>query len=509
MMLLYIKGHQVKYILAMDQGTTSSRAMLFDEDLQLLCSSQEEFKQHFPEDGWVEHDPEDLWRSSLDTCRRVVEQISPKDIIAIGISNQRETTLIWDRETGEAIYPAIVWQDRRTAHPCQQMRNEGYGNLVIKRTGLLLDPYFSATKIAWILDNVIGARKRALNGGLAFGTVDTYIIWRLTMGKRHVTDATNASRTLLFNIHSQQWDEELLALFDIPKELLPDVLDSADDFGLAHASHLGHAIPIRGVAGDQQSALIGQACFTKGLLKTTYGTGCFMMMNTGEQAVASQHRLISTVAYRLKGQVTYAQEGSIFVAGAAVQWLRDALQLINNAGETESLAQQVPDNGGVYLVPAFTGMGAPYWDPKARGAILGLTRDSGIAHIVRAALEAVCYQTYDLLQAMEKDSGIMPQAMRIDGGMVVNGWFNQFLADLLNIPIERPVVHETSALGAALLAGVQAGIYDFATFATQQWQLQEAYKPNMTQASRRKLYEGWRQAVSATLSSDFSSERAN
>ncbi|MEH6365594.1 MAG: glycerol kinase GlpK, partial [Pseudomonas marincola] len=394
-----------EYLLAIDQGTTSSRAIVFSKQGKAVASAQEEFKQYFPEDGWVEHDPQALWQTTLDVCRKALSQggVDAADIVAIGITNQRETTLVWDAENGQAIYPAIVWQDRRTADYCAELKEAGHEPMVAAASGLLIDPYFSATKLRWILQHVPGARERAERGELRFGTVDSFLLWHLTGGKSHKTDATNASRTMLFNIHTQQWDEDLLALFDIPRNMLPEVLDCAADFGNTEAGLFGAAIPVYGVAGDQQAALFGQACFKPGMIKSTYGTGCFMIQNTGDTAVSSQHRLLTTVGYRLDGKVTYAVEGSIFVAGAAVQWLRDGIKLISHARESEALAEQTGDACGVYLVPAFTGLGAPYWDPKARGAIFGLTRDTGIKEIVTAGLQSVCYQTLDLLVAMRQD----------------------------------------------------------------------------------------------------------
>ena len=419
------------YILSIDQGTTSSRAILFQSDGQLVCSAQEEFPQHFPQDGWVEHNPSDIWQTVLNTCRQAIQKadISADHIGAIGITNQRETTLIWDRATGETVYPAIVWQDRRTSAYCAQLKADGMEAEVSQKTGLIIDPYFSATKIGWILDNVDGARERADKGELAFGTVDTFLLWKLTKGASHKTDATNASRTMLFNIHTQEWDKELLKLFRIPISLMPQVLDSSDDFGLIYSDILGAEIPVYGIAGDQQAALFGQTCFQKGTAKSTYGTGCFLMLNTGKTALTSRNRLLTTVAYRLQGETTYALEGSIFAAGTTIQWLRDGLKLIESADETEALAESTALNSGVYLVPAFTGLGAPYWDPDARGAIFGLTRDTGIKEFITAGLQAVCYQTRDLQRAME-DDGVRPAEIRVDGGMVANNWLLQFLADI-------------------------------------------------------------------------------
>jgi len=484
------------YILAIDQGTTSSRAILFNREGRSKYSAQKEFPQHFPNDGWVEHKPDDIWQTVKQTCQEVIAQIdtSCDEIKAIGITNQRETTLIWDRETGEPVYNAIVWQDRRTSDYCQQLKTDNLETLISEKTGLLIDPYFSATKIRWILDNVDGVRSRAEKGLLAFGTVDSYILWHLTAGKEHRTDATNASRTMLFNIHSQEWDEDLLAIFDIPRSLLPEVMDSSDNFGITDDEVLGLQIPVLGVAGDQQAALFGQTCFKEGMAKSTYGTGCFMIVNTGDTALKSENRLLSTVAYRLNGKVTYALEGSIFIAGATIQWLRDGLKLINGAGETEPLAQQTPVDHGVYLVPAFTGLGAPYWDPNARGAIFGLTRDTGIKEIVTAGLQSVCYQTKDLQRAMESD-GERPVALRVDGGMVANNWVMQFLADILGATVDRPQTTETTALGAAYLAGLKAGIFNSLEELESMWLREKRFEPTFDKATRDGLYDGWQNAV--------------
>ncbi|WP_136247698.1 glycerol kinase GlpK [Halomonas borealis] len=485
------------YLLAIDQGTTSSRAILFDREGHSVATAQREFPQHFPADGWVEHDPEDIWESVLASCREVIadQGLTIEEIAGIGITNQRETTLLWDRATGEPLHNAIVWQDRRTADRCQALREAGHGELVQARTGLLIDPYFSATKLAWLLDNVEGARERARRGELAFGTVDTFLIWRLTGGRVHVTDATNASRTALFDIHAQRWDPELLALFDIPQNLLPEVRDSSDDFGRTTAELLGGELPIAGVAGDQQAALIGQACFSPGMGKSTYGTGCFMIVNTGERPEISRNRLLTTVGYRLNGVPTYAMEGSIFVAGATVQWLRDGLKLFDDAAETEALARETQGRHGVYLVPAFTGLGAPHWDPKARGAILGLTRDTGIADIVAAGLQAVCYQTRDLQACMSDDMRAPPSTLRVDGGMVVNNWLMQFLADMLGSRVDRPGVLETTALGAAYLAGLRLGWYRDLDEIAALWRCERSFSPAMEEAERQRLYSGWLEAV--------------
>ena len=486
-----------QYLLAIDQGTTSSRAIVFSAQGLPLARAQQEFKQYFPKDGWVEHDAEEIWLSTLKVCRDALAQqgVKATDIRAIGITNQRETTLVWDAATSEVIHPAIVWQDRRTADYCASLKEAGHESLVSERTGLLIDPYFSATKLRWTLENVPGARERAERGELRFGTVDSFLLWRLTGGKVHRTDASNASRTLLFNIHSQQWDDDLLALFDIPRSLLPEVLDCAAEFGVTDAELLGAAIPVLGMAGDQQAALIGQACFSRGMVKSTYGTGCFMIQNTGSTPVVSKNRLLTTVGYRLKGEVTYAVEGSIFVAGAAVQWLRDGIKLISDARDTEPLAEQTGDSCGVYLVPAFTGLGAPYWDPKARGAIFGLTRDTGIKEIVTAGLQSVCYQTRDLLEAMRQDGAAELSSLRVDGGMVVNNWVMQFLADILGVPVERPEVTETTALGVAYLAGLQAGLYRDLEEIASHWHRQQRFTPRIDAAHRIRLYEGWLDAV--------------
>ena len=486
-----------KYILSIDQGTTSSRAIIFNEKSEILSVAQQEFTQFFPEDGWVEHDPEEIWQSTLGVSRECIEKlgVQASEIAAIGITNQRETTIIWDKLTGQPIYNAIVWQDRRTAEFCTELEELGLGQVVTQKTGLLLDAYFSATKVRWLLDNVDGARARAERGELLFGTVDCFLLWRLTNGQSHKTDASNASRTMLFNIHSQEWDKELLTELSVPEAMLPEVEDCAADFGIASAEHLGAEIPIGGIAGDQQAALIGQCCFEPGMTKSTYGTGCFVIMNTGEKPVESSNRLLTTVGYRLNGKVSYGLEGSIFVAGAAVQWLRDGIKLISDASETEAIATSHPSSNGVYLVPAFTGLGAPYWDPGARGGILGLTRDSSIEDIVTATLLSVCYQTRDLLEAMAKD-GVMPTILRVDGGMVANSWVAQGLADLVRIPVDRPEVTETTALGVAYLAGLQVGIYDSLEEISSQWRSERAFQPQMAQNESNLLYQGWQEAVS-------------
>jgi glycerol kinase len=450
----------------------------------------------------VEHDAEEIWRATVATVKAALAKAhaNASDVAAVGITNQRETTVVWDRQSGKPIHNAIVWQDRRTTAFCRELVAAGHGEAVQKKTGLLIDPYFSGTKVAWLLDNVAGARNAAEDGKLAFGTIDSFLLWRLTGGKVHATDATNASRTMLFNIHTQSWDEELLEVLNIPASMLPAVKDSAADFGATDKKLFGAALPVAGIAGDQQAALVGQAGFGPGMIKSTYGTGCFVVLNTGEQAVSSRNRLLTTLAYRLKGKPTYAIEGSIFVAGAAVQWLRDGLKLIAAAGDSQALAESIDHNHGVYLVPAFTGLGAPYWDPEARGAILGLTRDTGIAEIVRSALEAVCYQTRDLMAAMGADGGTKLRALRVDGGMARNDWVMQFLADILDLPVERPVVTETTALGAAYLAGLQAGLFKSVEDIAKRWQRDRLFEPRMKADQREALYAGWRAAVARVRS---------
>ncbi|MCH7742366.1 MAG: glycerol kinase GlpK [Proteobacteria bacterium] len=484
------------YILSIDQGTTSSRAILFNDSSEILGMAQVEFTQYFPQDGWVEHDVEEIWSTTVDVVKEVIAStgIQATEIAAIGITNQRETTVLWNKTTGKAIYKAIVWQDRRTADYCDMLKLQGLESMITEKTGLLLDPYFSGTKVRWLLDNVEGAREQALSGELLFGTIDTFLLWRLTRGKSHKTDATNASRTLLFNIHDQVWDKEILQKLDIPECILPQVQDCSSDFGFTHESLFGAAIPITGIAGDQQAALVGQCCFTEGMIKSTYGTGCFLMMNTGATAVTSNHKLLTTVGYRIDGKVTFALEGSIFMAGAAVQWLRDGIKLISNAAETENIAAANPDAHGVYLVPAFTGLGAPYWDANARGAILGLTRNSGVEDIVTATLQSVCFQTRDLLVAMAND-GIAPGLIRVDGGMVVNDWLMQCLSDISQMEVDRPQVTETTALGVAYLAGLQVGLFKSLDELSRQWQRERHFEPQMDEETSSKLYSGWLDAV--------------
>ena len=490
------------HILAIDQGTTSTRAMVFDAGGAPRAQAQKELAQSFPRPGWVEHDPEEIWSAVVETSRAALAQarLSAADIAGIGITNQRETTILWERASGRPIAPAIVWQDRRTAAWCDRQTEAGHAAEVQDKTGLVIDPYFSASKIAWVLDSVPGARAAAGRGALAFGTVDCFLLWRLTSGAVHATDATNAARTMLFDIHRQDWDDGLLARFGIPREILPAVHDNAAEFGISSADVLGRPVPIAGMAGDQQAATIGQACFVPGAIKSTYGTGCFMVLNTGDTAVRSRHRLLTTLAYRFAGTPTYALEGSIFVAGAAIQWLRDGLKVIARASDCDGLARAADPAQRVYLVPAFTGLGAPWWDPAARGAIVGLTRETGAAELVRAALEAACFQTRDLLEAMAADGAARAAALRVDGGMVANDWAMQFLADMTGVAVERPVVTETTALGAAYLAGLATGVYRSREALATQWRRERLFEPAMGGAERDERYAGWRDAVSRTLS---------
>ncbi len=487
-------------ILALDQGTTSSRAIVFDDSRQIICKAQQEFPQHFPEIGWVEHDPEDIWQSTLTTARKAFDEAETQGyrVMAIGITNQRETSLIWERENGRPIANALVWQDRRTSEYCQHLKDTGCEEQIIAKTGLLADPYFSASKICWLLDNIEGARAQVEAGKLAFGTVDSFLLWRLTDGASHATDATNASRTSIFNIHTQDWDEDLLRQFNIPRSLLPEVKDCAADFGMTQREIFGREIPVLGIAGDQQAASIGQACFSPGDVKSTYGTGCFVLLNTGNKALRSRNKLLTTVQYRFNGKTAYALEGSIFIAGAVVQWLRDALQIIPSAGITEELASSIKNTGGVYFVPAFTGLGAPWWDSDARGAIYGLSRGTGIAELTRAALESVCYQTHDLITAMGADNAELKR-LRVDGGMSGNDWLMQFLADILGAPVDRPKVLETTALGAATLAGMKAGFYGGVDELAASWQGEHVFEPSMPTARREALLAGWQDAVARTL----------
>ncbi|MCF8510593.1 MAG: glycerol kinase GlpK [Rhodobacteraceae bacterium] len=487
-------------ILAIDQGTTSTRSILFSKDLRPITSAQEEFPQHFPSSGWVEHDPADLWRTTLATARAVLAQTDSAAVAAIGITNQRETTILWDRETGSPIANAIVWQDRRTADICAALKDANYEPMIRERTGLLCDPYFSGTKIKWLLDHIPGARDKAEAGKLAFGTVDSFLIWKLTGGRVHATDATNAARTLIYNIKTGAWDAEICSLLGIPLSLLPEVKDSAADYGTTDPALFGRAIPIRGVAGDQQAATVGQACFQPGMMKSTYGTGCFALLNTGADMVLSKNRLLTTIAYQLNGTPTYALEGAIFVAGAVVQWLRDGLHLIATAAETQRLADQADPGQDVILVPAFTGFGAPYWRPDRRGAIFGLTRGTGAPELARAALESVSYQTRDLLEAMRADWGNAAEGvLRVDGGMVSNDWAMQFLADFLGAPVDRPVVTETTALGAAYLAGLHSGICPEPAVFAETWVLERRFVPSMPDDVRAAKYARWGRAVAATM----------
>lgn len=492
-------------MLAIDQGTTSSRAILFDAGARAIAVAQRELEQHYPGRGCVEHDPEQIWSDTLAVAREAMAQADPSRVAAIGITNQRETVVVWDRATGQPIHRAIVWQDRRTADVCARLLSDGTEPLVRERTGLLLDPYFSATKIAWILDNVAGARSRAERGELACGTIDCFLLWRLTGGEVHATDATNAARTSLFDIRRQESDADLCRLFDVPEAMLPEVHDNSHVYGITARGLFDVELPIAGMAGDQQAALFGQACFRSGMTKSTYGTGCFMLVNTGEQAVTSHHRLLTTPAYRLDGRTTYALEGSIFVAGAAVKWLRDGIGVIADAAETDSLATRVASSHGVYMVPAFVGLGAPYWDPAARGAIHGLTLDATSAHLARAALEAVAYQSLDLLDAMTKDFTAGAAALRIDGGMAANNWLCQFLADILDIPVERPENIETTALGAAFLAGLATGVWEDLEAVARTWRPKDQFLPRMGADDRDKLVAGWRDAVARTLGRPVSS----
>jgi len=491
------------YVLAIDQGTTSSRAIVFNDLQQIVGMGKMEFTQHFPAQGWVEHVPEEIWATCLWSMKTALKKagVTAAEIAAIGITNQRETTIIWDRATGKPIHNAIVWQDRRTAKQCERLKRAGAEKLVTRKTGLLLDPYFSGTKIGWLLDNVEGARKRAERGELAFGTIETYLIWRLTGGKVHATDASNACRTLLYNLQTGDWDDELLRLFRVPRALLPEIKDNADDFGTSDKAVLGAAIPIRGAAGDQQAATIGQACFAPGMMKSTYGTGCFALLNTGSDMVRSHNRLLTTLAYRIDGRPTYALEGAIFMAGASVQWLRDKLRLFKDTAETGALAKASDPEAAVYLVPAFVGLGAPWWDSDARGAIYGLTRSTSAADLARAALESVAYQTQDLLMAMRKDwKGASDTVLRVDGGMVASDWTMQFLSDILDVPVDRPTILETTALGAAWLAGWKAGVWpDMKGFA-RHWALDRQFNPSMDPAVRKQKLKGWNQAVRRTLS---------
>ncbi len=487
----------MQHILALDQGTTSSRAILFDRKGQIQSVAQKEFEQIYPEPGWVEHNPNEIWSTQMGTASEALSRagLTASDLAALGITNQRETTIVWDRSTGEPVYNAIVWQDRRTSGLCDRLKDRGLLDLFQEKTGLILDAYFSGTKIKWILDHVEGARKRAENGELAFGTVDSWLVWRMTGGEKHITDATNASRTLLYNIHEGRWDEELLSILDVPRAMLPSVEDSSTVYGKTEVDTFGSAVPISGIAGDQQAALFGQMCTSPGLGKNTYGTGAFMVQNTGQEAVTSENNLLTTIAYQLDGTPTYALEGSIFVAGAVVQWLRDELQIIRDSSQVEKLARQVEDNGGVYFVPAFTGLGAPHWDQYARGTIAGLTRGANQGHIARAAIESMAYQVADVIDAMEADSGIETKELRADGGAAANDLLLQFQADILDVPVIRPKILETTALGAAYLAGLAVHFWDDQDEIRDQWELDEKFTPSMSSARAAELRKGWSKAV--------------
>ena len=494
-----------KYLLAIDQGTTNSRAIIFDRNGKLIAQHEMALQQFFPNSGWVEQHPDEIYDNTVSCCREVMKkaELEVDQVAAIGISNQRETTIIWDKHTGRPVYPAIVWQDRRTSEMCRKLAVTLPAELIQQKTGLLIDPYFSATKIMWLLENIPGIKAKISKGNLLFGTVDTYLVWKLTKGKSHVTDITNASRTMLYDIKAQQWDADLLQHMDIPKNILPEVLDNTADFGETHPSIFGKAIPITGMAGDQQAATVGQACFHHGMMKTTFGTGCFMLLNTGSEMIVSENRLLSTVAYRINHKIAYGLEGSIFSAGVTVKWLRDTLHLIRTAAETEMHAKGLVDTNGVYLVPAFTGLGAPYWDPDARASLTGLTRGTTTSHIARAALEAVAYQTRDLLDAMSKDYGNVIETLRVDGGMSANNWLLQFLADMAGLVVERPACIETSALGAAYLAGLQVGIYASLKDIEELWEMNAEFTPNMLTDLRNDLYDGWKQAVARTIKNHY------
>ena len=489
-----------KFIISIDQGTTSSRAILFNLKGKPIYSSQQEFTQHFPKSGWVEHDPEEIWSTTKKTLKKVIGKVRDfrGNVLAIGITNQRETTVLWDKKTGKPVYNAIVWQDRRTEDYCKKLRKQNKETVIFNKTGLLIDSYFSGTKIKWILDNVPLARKLMNSKRLLFGTIDSFLIWRLTKGKVHATDATNASRTMIYNITSNKWDDSILKILKIKKHILPEVKNCADDYGSTHSSITGKPIPITGVVGDQQSATIGQCCFEPGSLKSTYGTGAFILLNTGSRKIYSKNRLLTTICYRLNGKTTYALEGSIFIAGAGVQWLRDKMKFINKASDSEKIVKSLKDNAGIYLVPAFTGIGAPYWNANARGVLSGITRDTGPKEIVRAAIESVAYQTYDLFEAMRHD-GLRPKVVKVDGGMVMNNWFSQYLADIINVKVLRPKVHETTALGAAFMAGLQIGVYKSLKDISKNWSLDKQFNPKMKNKIRRSLVKGWLVTIKRTL----------
>ncbi|MDX2304572.1 MAG: glycerol kinase GlpK [Microscillaceae bacterium] len=491
-----------QYILALDQGTTSSRAILFNHSGEVIAVSQKEFKQYYPQSAWVEHDPQEIWSSQASVATEVLAKanLSGHQIAGIGITNQRETAILWDKSTGEPIYNAIVWQDRRTAQYCDQLKNQGLISKIQEKTGLIIDAYFSATKIKWILDNVAGARQKAEKGEIAFGTVDSWLVWKFSQGEKHLTDVSNASRTMIFNIHTLEWDTELLELFDIPAAILPEVKSCSEIFAYNKTNLITAEIPIAGMAGDQQAALFGQMCTQPGMLKNTYGTGCFMVMNTGNKPFKSQNNLLSTIGWKIGDQVTYALEGSIFIAGAIIQWLRDELGIIKNAAESEKLALQVSDNGGVYLVPALTGLGAPHWDQYARGTLMGLTRGTNAAHITRAALESIAYQVYDVLEAMNADTQIPPAELRVDGGAVSNNFLMQFQADILGLPVVRPKILETTALGAAYFAGLAVGYWKDLDELKSQWQADQTFVPHLEQTSKKHLLKNWEKALNRAKS---------
>ena len=489
-----------KFIISIDAGTTSNRSILFDLKGRPIFSSQKEFTQYFPKNGWVEHDPEEIWKTTIKTFKEVLKKAKKLrgEVLTIGITNQRETTVLWDKKTGKTIYKAIVWQDRRTEDYCKKLRKQNKDTSIFNKTGLLIDPYFSGTKIKWILDNIPKAKQLMSKNRLLFGTIDTFLIWRLTKGKVHATDATNASRTMIYNISSNKWDDGILKLLRIDKNILPEVKDCADDYGYTHSSITGKSIPINGVVGDQQAATIGQCCFEPGSLKSTYGTGAFVLLNTGNKKIYSKNRLLTTIAYRINGKTTYAMEGSIFIAGAGVQWLRDRMKFFKKASETEKLVKSLKDNNNIYLVPAFTGLGAPHWDANARGVLTGITRDTGPKEIVRATIEAVAYQTYDLFEAMKHD-GLRPKIVKVDGGMVMNNWFSQFLSDIVNVKVLRPKVQETTAVGAAFMAGLHIGVYKSLKDISKIWHLDKKFSPKMKNNNRTRLLKGWSKAIKRTL----------
>ncbi|MBU7591440.1 glycerol kinase GlpK [Metabacillus halosaccharovorans] len=490
------------YILSLDQGTTSSRAIIFNKQGEIVHTAQKEFKQYFPQSGWVEHNANEIWGSVLAVIATALSEsnIRAEQIEGIGITNQRETTVVWDKETGAPVYHAIVWQSRQTSGICEELKQDGYEQTIRKKTGLLIDPYFSGTKVKWILDNVEGARSKAEEGKLLFGTIDTWLIWKLSGGKAHVTDFSNASRTLMFNIHELKWDEELLEILNVPSSMLPEVRSSSEIYAHTVGYHFfGEEVPIAGAAGDQQAAMFGQACFEKGMGKSTYGTGCFMLMNTGEKAVESEHGLLTTIAWGINGKVEYALEGSIFIAGAAIQWLKDGMRMLNSASDSEEYARRVDSTDGVYVVPAFVGLGTPYWNSEVRGSVFGLTRGTSKEHFVRATIESLAYQTKDVLSVMEVDSGIELKTLRVDGGVVKNNFLLEFQSDLLNVLVERPVINETTALGAAYLAGLAVGYWESQKEIESQWAVDQQFEPNMAQEKRDELYAGWKKAVQAAM----------